>query len=97
MLKGLRNIARMLSRVVRQANEDDGWLTERARDRAAFLAERAAMTGGRGFRSFPKPVRKFSDGTTRGDRKRAAREMANAKVSEFRPAKYRNQRSMHLA
>ncbi|NTA48186.1 hypothetical protein G6L34_08770 [Agrobacterium tumefaciens] len=44
----------------------------------------SVLTGGKGFSNQPKEPRKFADGTTRGDRKRAARYAANAKVSEHR-------------
>jgi hypothetical protein len=95
MLTGLRNIARMLTRVVTAANEADELNPQRERD--ALMAERAAMTGGRGFRQFPKAIRKYADGATRGDRKRAARATANAKVSEDRAPEFRHQRSLHAA
>lgn len=42
----------------------------------------ANLTNGKGFREYPKPVRTYSDGTTRGDRKRAARVKANARYEE---------------
>ncbi|AYM05698.1 hypothetical protein [Agrobacterium tumefaciens] len=44
----------------------------------------SSLTGGNGWSKMPKETRKFADGTTRGDRKRALRAAANAKVSEER-------------
>jgi len=46
------------------------------------------MTGGNGFSALKKEVRTYSDGTTRGERKRAARERANAAVSEDRAPQF---------
>lgn len=43
------------------------------------------LAGGKGWRVPPKDVRKFADGTTRGQRKRALRAVFDAKVSESRP------------
>lgn len=90
MIKGFRNIARMMNFLVAKSHATDGL------DMQRLLSERATMIGGRGFRQYPKPTRTFADGTTRGDRKRAARAAANAKVSEQRAPEYRHQRSMHL-
>lgn len=42
------------------------------------------LAGGKGWRTDPKEPKKDAQGLTRGDRKRAARERANAKVSEHR-------------
>lgn len=43
------------------------------------------LAGGKGWRIPAKDVRKFADGTTRGQRKRALRAVFDAKVSEMRP------------
>lgn len=43
------------------------------------------LAGGKGWGKPKKELRKFADGTTRGQRKRALREATNAKVSESRP------------
>lgn len=91
MIKGLRNIARMLNGLVAKSNAADGM------DMQRLLNERSTVTGGNGFRVPPKQPRVFADGTTRGDRKRAARLAANAKVSERRAPEYRHQRSQHIA
>lgn len=48
------------------------------------------LAGGKGWRVPAKEVRKFADGTTRGQRKRLAKERANAKVSEERPKEFRH-------
>ncbi len=56
--------------------------------RRLTLMERIA--GGKGWRTPAKELRKFSDGTTRGQRKRLARERANAKVSEQRTNEFRH-------
>lgn len=46
----------------------------------------AQLTGGRGFRTPPQsPAVHPTTGTTRGERKRAAREAANRRVSEVVP------------
>lgn len=50
--------------------------------RRKTLMERLA--GGKGWRVPKKDVRKFADGTTRGQRKRALRAVFDAKVSEER-------------
>lgn len=46
------------------------------------------LAGGKGWRVPAKKVRKFADGTTRGQRKRALRAVFDAKVSEARPHIY---------
>lgn len=51
-------------------------------DRRRTLME--TMASGKGWGKQKKEVRRFADGTTRGDRKRIARERANAAVSEER-------------
>lgn len=48
----------------------------------------STMTGGNGFTMPAKSVRTFSDGTTRGQRKRAARSAAMARVSELREPEF---------
>lgn len=54
--------------------------------RRKTLMERLA--GGNGWGKPKKDVRKFADGTTRGQRKRALRAVFDAKVSEDRPHIY---------
>lgn len=54
--------------------------------RRRTLMER--LSGGKGWRSPAKDVRKFADGSTRGQRKRALRAVFDAKVSEERPHIY---------
>jgi hypothetical protein len=46
------------------------------------------LAGGNGWRKPRNELRKFSDGKTRGDRKRALREAANARVSEARDPEF---------
>lgn len=48
----------------------------------------AAMTGGRGFRNPPKEPAVDAQGRTRGDRRREARSVAMAKVSESRSPEF---------
>ncbi|MEV4606154.1 hypothetical protein MRBLMR1_001094 [Neorhizobium sp. LMR1-1-1.1] len=43
------------------------------------------LAGGKGWRNPKKELRKFANGTTRGQRKRALRAVFDAKVSEDRP------------
>lgn len=52
------------------------------------MAALAHMTGGNGFRTPKKAARLFADGTTRGERKRKARDAANARVSEVRKPEF---------
>lgn len=70
---------------------DDTKLGMPSRDeghRARRLAVMERMTGGRGFERPAKEPRKDAQGRTRGDRKRAARAAANAKVSEAREPQF---------
>lgn len=48
----------------------------------------STMRNGNGFRTPSKGVRKFADGTTRGERKQKARLAANARVSEAREPEF---------
>lgn len=61
-----------------------------ASDQAFYDARMIAMsllTGGKGFRKEPaEPRRRAVDGTTRGERKRAAYKLMLAKISEQREA-----------
>ena len=56
----------------------------------------SAMTGGNGFRMPAKATRKIADGTTRGQRKRAARAVAMAKVSEARSPEFMHSAARRL-
>lgn len=55
-----------------------------------------AIRNGAGFRQNPKKPKKDAQGMTRGDRKRAARDLANSKVSEYREPQFRHGLSRHL-
>lgn len=46
------------------------------------------MAGGNGWRTPPKEPKRDAQGLSRGDRKRLARERANAKVSESRDRQF---------
>ena len=92
MLKGFQPTRKLLDKLVRGHEKADGLQDQRKLNQ--LIADRARMTGGRGFRQFPKPIRVYQDGTTRGERKRSARELANAKVSEARAPEFQNQRTM---
>lgn len=77
----------VFEQIAQREHENDTKLGMPSTDSAHFdrrMHLMSIMTGGKGFSSFPKEIRKFADGTTRGDRKRAARAAANAKVSEER-------------
>lgn len=78
-------------RVVKKEHASDTLLGCPAEDQAAYdrrMAVMSQMTGGNGFSKFAAPVRRFDDGTTRGERKRKARAIANSKVSETRAKKF---------
>lgn len=89
-LKGFQPIKKLFDKLVRGHEKADGLQDQRKLNQ--LIADRARMTGGRGFRQFPKPIRVYQDGTTRGERKRSARELANAKVSEARAPEFRHSR-----
>lgn len=77
----------VFEKLAQREHENDTKLGTPSTDLAHFdrrLHLMSILTGGKGFRNLPKETRKFADGTTRGDRKRAARAAANAKVSEKR-------------
>jgi hypothetical protein len=64
---------------------------EEKSSRATALAQ---MVSGRGFRSLKKqPATHPTEGTTRGERKRAKRAVTAAAVSEFRPSEHSHPRS----
>lgn len=77
--------------VVAREHENDTKLGMPSTDAGHFhrrMAVMQQMTGGAGFSPMPKEPRKDAQGMTRGDRKRALREAANAKVSEIRDPEY---------
>ncbi|CDI08794.1 hypothetical protein [Agrobacterium pusense] len=77
----------VFDKLAQREHENDTKLGMPSTDAAHFdrrMHLMSVLTGGDGFSNFQKEVRKFADGTTRGDRKRAARDAANAKVSEHR-------------
>lgn len=81
----------VFEKLAQREHENDTKLGMPSADPAHFdrrMHLMSALTGGKGFSNQPKELRKFSDGTTRGDRKRAARAAANAKVSETRLPMY---------
>lgn len=90
MLKGFNSIRTALDKLVRGHQKADGLDDQRRLNQ--LIADRARMTGGNGFREFPKPIRVYPDGTTRGERKRKARDLANARVSEARAPEFRHSR-----
>ncbi|MER9697627.1 hypothetical protein [Mesorhizobium sp. M0146] len=62
-----------------------------SKDEAALLRRKDILsrsTNGKGFRTPAKEPKVAADGTTRGQRKRAARAVANAKVSEARSPEF---------
>lgn len=79
----MQNRPNAFQRVLSREYGEDRLLGMPARDRMHHdrrMNEMAQMTGGRGFRTPAKEVRRFADGTTRGDRKRKRRETANAVI-----------------
>lgn len=86
-----QNKRNIFTKLVEAEYASDTKLGSPAADKAASerrMNAMSAMTGGRGFCVPPKAVRVFSDGTTRGLRKRAARFAANARVSEARAPEF---------
>ena len=77
----------VFEKLAQREHENDTKLGMPSTDPAHFdrrMHLMSMLAGGKGFGNLPKEIRKFADGTTRGDRKRAARAAANAKVSEER-------------
>ena len=77
----------VFEKLAQREHENDTKLGIPSTDAAHFdrrMHLMSILTGGKGFGSLPKEIRKFADGTTRGDRKRAACTAADAKVSENR-------------
>ncbi len=77
----------VFEKLAQREHENDTKLGIPSTDAAHFdrrMHLMSILTGGKGFGSLPKEIRKFADGTTRGDRKRVARAAANAKVRENR-------------
>lgn len=77
----------VFDKLAQREHENDTKLGMPSTDAAHFdrrMHLMSSITGGNGWSKLPKEPRKFSDGTTRGDLKRAARVAANAKVSENR-------------
>ena len=78
----------VFDKLAQREHENDTKLGMPSTDPAHFdrrMHLMSSITGGNGWSKLPREPRKFADGTTRGDRKRAARAAANAKVSEERP------------
>lgn len=79
----MQNRPNAFERVLIREYGEDRFLGMPARDRMHHdrrMNEMAQMTGGRGFRTPSKAVRRFADGTTCGERKRQRRETANAVI-----------------
>ena len=77
----------VFEKLAKREHENDTKLGMPSTDPAHFdrrMHLMSVLTGGKGFINQPKETRRFADGKTRGDSKRAARDAANAKVSENR-------------
>lgn len=77
----------VFEKVAQREHENDTKLGLPSTDAAHFdrrMHLMSSITGGNGWSKLPKEARKFADGTTRGDRRRALRAAANARVSENR-------------
>lgn len=77
----------VFDKLAQREHENDTKLGMPSTDPAHFdrrMHLMSVLTGGKGWSNAPKEIRKFADGTTRGDRKRALRAAANARVSENR-------------
>jgi hypothetical protein len=79
----MQNRPNAFQRVLSREYREDRLLGIPARDQMHHdrrMSEMAQMTGGSGFRTPSKSVRRFADGTTRGERKRQRRSAANAAI-----------------
>jgi len=79
----MQNRPNAFQRVLSREYGEDRLLGMPARDQMHHdrrMNAMAQMTGGRGFRTPAKEVRRFADGTTRGERKRQRRSAANATI-----------------
>lgn len=77
----------VFEKLAQREHENDTKLGMPSTDPAHFdrrMHLMSSITGGNGWSKLPKERRKFTDGTTRGDLKRALRAAANARVSENR-------------
>ncbi|HCV70563.1 MAG TPA: hypothetical protein DHE23_01775 [Agrobacterium sp.] len=87
-VKGLPKYKNIFVDMAQREHENDTKLGMPSTDAAHFdrrMHLMSVLPGGNGWSKLPREPRKFADGTTRGDRKRAASAAANAKVSEERP------------
>lgn len=92
MLRNMLNEAKnVFQRIISKEQASDILLgcpsTDQAH-RSRRVNAMSMMTGGRGFRTVAKAPRIKADGTTRGQRKRASRELAMSRVSENRAPKF---------
>lgn len=80
---------KLINDIVAKKHDGDTRLGNPSADQAHYdrrMTAMSRMTGGKGFRTPPKAARIFSDGKTRGDRKRALRAATNAKIGEMKVA-----------